>query len=87
VHELRDRLGAFQQQRAGGTQPHAAAVAREQRDTELVLQLLDLSAQGRLRQAQFFRRPADAAGAGDVHEVAQLFDVHAGPSRSYATAA
>jgi hypothetical protein len=69
MHELRDRLGAFQQQRAGGAQPHAAAVACEQRDAELVLQLLDLAAQGRLRQAQFSRRPADAAGAGDVHKV------------------
>jgi hypothetical protein len=79
VHELRNRLGAFQEQRAGGAQPHAAAVARKQRDAEFVLELLDLAAQGRLRQAQFFRRPADAAGAGDVHEVAQFSDVHAGP--------
>ena len=76
MHQMRDRLGALEQQRAGGGEPHAAAVPGEQRNAELVLQLLDLPAQRRLRQAQFLGRAADAAGARDLHEIAQLFEFH-----------
>ena len=78
MHQMRDRLGALEQQRAGGGQTHAAAVPGKQRDAELVLQFLDLAAQRRLRQAQFLGRAADAAGARDLHEIAQLFELHRG---------
>ena len=76
LHEMRDRLGALEQQRAGGGEPHAAAVPREQRHAEFVLELPDLAAQRRLRQPQFVGRAADAAGARDAHEVAQFLQFH-----------
>ncbi len=87
MHELRDRLGALEQQRAGGGQAHAAAVAGKQRNAEFVFEFLDLAAQRGLRQAQFGGGAADAAGARDVHEVAQFFQFHGAPAFIHAGAA
>ena len=87
MNEMDDRLRPFEQQRAGDAEPHAAAVAGEQRNAELVLELLDLPAQGRLRQTQLLRRAADAAGARHPHEVAQFFQFHDALICSYTFAA
>jgi hypothetical protein len=52
-------------------------MARKQGDAELMFQFPDLSAQGRLRKAQFFGGAADAAGMRHAHEMPELFQFHA----------
>jgi hypothetical protein len=78
-------FGALQQQRSGARQGDAAAVTREQLDAEFVLELSQLTAQGRLRDVQLLGRPADAAAAGDMHEGAEFANID--DTSSHATGA
>ena len=57
---------------AGGRQPHAAGVAREQRLPELVLEMRDLCAERRLRDANIERRGREAPMARDRGEIFEL---------------
>jgi hypothetical protein len=40
-----------------------------------------------LRQTQFLRRAADAAGARDLHEISKLAEFHMSPQTTYAVVA
>ena len=65
------------QPRALAGQPDRPRSALEEVDPELLLELADLPAEGRLDDEFLRRRGAEAAGAGDRAEVAQLTELHA----------
>ena len=79
VELQRDRLRAPDEDGAGLGRRHAAAVAVEQLDAQLVLELRDVMAQRGLRDAQVLRGPHEAAQLDDAGEIAQLSGIH-GPS-------
>src|SRR6185295_3049376 len=54
--------------------------AAQQLDAELLLERLDLAAQGRLRDVEPLARDREAAKLGDVREIAKLIEVHFEPS-------
>ena len=62
--------------RPAGRQHHAARDALEQRDAELVLQRLDLRADGRLADVQLLRGARQVTEFGDGGKAAQLVELH-----------
>src|SRR5262249_43993703 len=69
-------LGVTQQDLARRRELDAARVALEQRHAELVLELLHLATERRLRDMQFLGRLADRAVARDRCEIAQAGVAH-----------
>jgi hypothetical protein len=67
--------GALEEQGPGGEQFDTALGAAQQGDAELLLDLLDLARQGRLRNGQARGSTAEMQFLGDGLEVAQLADV------------
>ena len=61
--------GALVEHASGLRQRYAADRALEQADVQLPLQLADLIAQGRLRNAHAAGRFVKAAGVGDLTEI------------------
>ena len=57
-------------------QDHAAAMAGEQPDSQLLLEQPDLTAEGRLGDMQTVGRLAEAAELGDVDQGAELGELH-----------
>jgi hypothetical protein len=68
---------ASEQKPPGIGQHHAAAVAREQLDAQLVFQKLDLAAERRLRHAQRVGRLGEAAELRHTTEGPELSEIHA----------
>lgn len=60
-----------------GGEVHAARRAQKQLHTELGLEALNLAAEGRLRDVQAPRRPADISLFGDGDKVPELLQAHA----------
>ena len=74
-----EQLAGFAEQGfADRREPDRMGLAFQQALADLVLQRLDLPAQGGLRQENPFRGAADVAFLGHRHEVAQLSEFHAG---------
>ncbi len=71
-----DALGVGQELAPGRRQHHAARRPLEQRDAELVLQRLDLRADGRLADVQLLGGPRQLAEFGDRRKAAQLVELH-----------
>ena len=77
LFDLADQArGAVEQHPAGAGQQHAAAVADEQLDPQLVFEQLDVPAQRRLRGPQPVRRLAEAAELRHGPERPQLLEIH-----------
>ena len=74
--------GAIEQHAAGAGQQHAASVADEQLDAQLVFQQLDVPAERRLGRAKPVRRLAEAAELGYGAKSPQLFEIHRLPECS-----
>jgi hypothetical protein len=75
-------LRPFDERGTGARQADAAAMAHQQVDAQLLLELLQLPAQGRLGDVQLSRRPAEAAGTRDMDEIAEFADIDGGlPSK------
>ena len=71
---FQDASGPFIEDLAGRRQLDMARIAREQQRLHLALQLLDLPAQGRLRDVQFLRRARIAARIDNLDKVLELFE-------------
>jgi hypothetical protein len=67
----------IQERLARGEQPHAPRRTHEQSSAELVLELADPAAHGRLRDAELPRGAADVSFLGDGDEVLDLREAHA----------
>ena len=65
-------FGGGQEPAAGGREHHAAGDALEQADAELVLERLDLGADGGLADMQALRGPGEVPELGDRGKAAQL---------------
>ena len=76
VGALQDVLGAGQEGASGIVQPHAAALAVEQRRANLCFQLADLLRQRRLRHAQLLGGLREVLGFGGGDEIAQMPQFH-----------
>ncbi len=74
VDATQRRRDGAQQQLAGLRELHAARAAREQRRAQLVLQALDLAADGRLGDVQLLGRGAEARAPGHGLEAAQVVE-------------
>lgn len=61
---------------AGGSQPHAALVALQQRDAEFVLKRTDLLAKRRLCHVQPFGGAGEVQFFGNGNEVTQVAQFH-----------
>ena len=68
--------GVLDERLAGFGQRHVVQVAREQRHAELVFELLDALADGRLRAPDTFRRAGERAFFGDGEKVFELQQIH-----------
>jgi len=55
---------------------HAARMAHEELDAELLLEAAQLLAEGRLRDMQMVGRLRQAAGFGNLQEIAKLPEIH-----------
>ena len=66
----------FEELAAGGCQAYPARQALEQGRTQFGLHALHMAGQCRLRDAELARRARDAAGVGDVHEIADAAKIH-----------
>ena len=71
-HVAENEVGLLPQPGSGLGQFDALGSAHEQFDADLVLERLDVPAQGGLGNAELHGRPAEAALPGDGREVAQL---------------
>ena len=71
-----ERVG--QKRRALLRKRDLAAAAREKRHAETVLELADLAADGRLRDAELARRLAEVENVGQRDKAAELGYLHAG---------
>jgi hypothetical protein len=80
AHQREDALGIGQQPLARGGQRHAAAVALEERQAELLLQLLDARGDVGGHGGDVARSRRDAARAGHGGEGGEAGEVH--PVRS-----
>lgn len=74
VDVFEDALGPLIKDLSRGRQFDMARVAREQQGLYFTFQLLDLPAQGRLRDVQLFRRARVAARIDDFDKIAELSD-------------
>ena len=79
-------LDPGQQRAAVGRQHHAAAVAAEQRDAQLVLQRLDGVADAGLGEVQLLRCPGEAAALHGLEEHLVFGYTHGGTSCTVAVA-
>jgi hypothetical protein len=61
---------------AGRRQLHLPPRSVEQQDPELLLEQLDLPAEGRLRDLHPLRRPPEVTLLGDRNEIAQVAELH-----------
>ncbi len=86
VHLPQHGVGVFQQRAAGAGQPHAAPVTHEKADSELLLQLHQLAAEGGLRDVQDDRGAADASSPRHLDEIAKSTDVDGAPPSAVAAA-
>jgi len=77
--------GVGQEELARPGRVRALADALEQRQPELLLELADLHADGRLRERELARRPGEAPVARDRRERLEVrkLDVHAGETKKY----
>ena len=74
VDVVEDAFGPFIKDLSRGRELDMACVARQQQRLHLALELLDLPAQGRLRDVQLFRRARVAARIDDFDKIAELSD-------------
>ena len=79
-------LDPGQQRAAVGRQHHAAAVAAEQRDSQLVLQRLDGVADAGLGEVQLLCSPGEAAALHSLEEHLVFGYAHGGTSCTVAVA-
>ena len=66
----------FEELAAGSRQAHPARQAFEQGRAQFGLHALHMARQCRLCDAELARRARDAAGVGDVHEIADAAQIH-----------
>ena len=76
LHLAQDGAGPAAQHLAFRGQHHAAAMAAEQGNLQLLLQQRDLAAERRLGSAQLFRSPRQAAEFGHGDEGIELPQIH-----------
>src|SRR5438552_1678462 len=69
--------GIARQNGTGGRQAHAARVTEQERDTQFLLQLLDLHRQRRLGDEQALRCAGHAAQLGNCDEVPEMTELQA----------
>jgi hypothetical protein len=72
-----DGLGICQKHPSGVSQRHTAVCSRQQLDAELLLQIADLLAEGRLLDMDSFGGTAEVQGVGDGDEVSEVAQLHA----------
>ena len=73
---IENHAGAIEKGSAGVGQLHAARLAAEQLNVQLLLQGADLHAERRLLDTQAFRGPGDVLFFGDGNEIAQVAQLH-----------
>jgi len=76
VNTRQNRLRPLQKQTPGQRQLHATPGRLEQIDTDLLLELLHLAAERRLRDVQFLSGAAEVLFLGDHDEVAYVTKLH-----------
>ena len=78
LQRLQRAAGVRKERRAHLREPHAAAVALEQRLAQIALERLDARGDGGLREEQRVRRLAEGAVLGDLYKRLDLSEVHDG---------
>ena len=74
---FQQRAAVFQHRAADFGQFRAASVAPQQRRAALRLQLADMSAQRRLRDAEMARGQGETAELADADEISEPLEIHA----------
>ena len=82
-----DRAGMVQEVTAGCSQPHASREAHQQLRPKLRFELLDVTRQRGLRDADLVGGARDAALVGHLHEVLDAAQFHGALPRSHAESA
>jgi hypothetical protein len=71
-----DASAVFQKFSSGSGELDTARQATEHTHAELIFQLLDMTSQGRLNDAQLLGSPSDVPAGGYGHEKADAFEFH-----------
>jgi hypothetical protein len=76
LHLIDDAAAIFQKLSPRCGELHAAWLSTEQAHAKLLLQLIDVSGQGRLHNAQLLGRSRDVAAVGHRHEKFDALEFH-----------